>query len=153
MGYIERNLLPGERVLFRTRKHVIIFTMPCVFLILSCFATYYMLHDPILSRIVWTPWLVTGLFWAYVAVEYYASEYAVTDKRVMMREGFFNRHANELRLSTISQVNIDQSLVGQILNFGLVSINAFGSYDRFATVAKPFLFQRAVNEQLDKLVK
>ena len=70
-----------------------------------------------------------------------------------MREGFFYRHTNETRLATISQINVNQSLLGQILNFGTVIINAFGAFDTFTMIAKPFLFQKYVNEQLDKVAK
>ena len=153
MSYIDKNLLPGERILFRTKKHLILFFFPVVLLIFSMYAVSYMQANPILIHIQWAPWLVTLLFWAHVGLEYMTSEYAVTDKRIMMREGFFYRHANEMRLTAVSQVNVDQSLLGQMLNYGTVSINAFGAFDAFPLIDKPFLFQKYVNEQLDKLVK
>lgn len=134
MSYIDRNLLPNERVIFRTRKHLIIFFVPVVCLILACLAMPYMHEDQMLRKVIWTPWVVTLLVWGYELVEYYASEYAVTDKRVMMREGFFTRHANETRVSTISQVNIDQSIIGQIVNYGTIVINARNNRSFFIKV-------------------
>jgi uncharacterized membrane protein YdbT with pleckstrin-like domain len=85
-------------------------------------------------------------------LEYGTSEYVVTSKRVMMREGFFTRHTNEMRVGAISQVNVDQSLFGQILNYGTVSIQAFGAFDSFPMIARPIRFQQCVNEQLDRAV-
>lgn len=70
-----------------------------------------------------------------------------------MREGFFNRHVNEMRLATISQINVSQSLLGQMFNYGMVSINAFGAFDAFTVLAKPYTFQKYVNEQLDKITR
>jgi uncharacterized membrane protein YdbT with pleckstrin-like domain len=153
MSYIDRNLLQDEQVRFRTKKHMIIFLAPLVLTIFSIFATRYMLGNPILVKVIWAPWVVLALYWGAIFIEYLFSEYAVTNRRVMMREGFFYRHANETRLAAISQVNIDQSLLAQILNYGTVSINAFGAYDAFPLVSKPYEFQRQVNEQLDRTVK
>jgi len=92
-------------------------------------------------------------FWAYAWLEFQFSEFAVTNKRVMLREGFFVRHANELRLRTISQVNIEQGLIGQLLNYGTVSLNAFGARDAYTIIDKPYLFQRTINEQLDRALQ
>lgn len=153
MSYIDRNLLPDERILFRTKKHLIIFFYPVLWVIFSVYATSYMSANPILFKLQWAPWALAAIFLTYTWLEYTFSEFAVTTKRVMMREGFFYRHANELRLATISQVNVGQSLIGQILNYGAVSINAFGAFDSYTLIAKPFLFQKFVNEQLDKVAR
>lgn len=151
MSYLDRNLLPDERILFRTKKHIIIFFFPGILTVFSIYAMGYMSSNPILSKLMFAPWVVTLIFWAYTWLEYVTSEFAVTNKRVMMREGFFNRHSTEMRLTTISQVNVDQSLTGQLLNYGTVSLNAFGAFDAFSLIAKPYVFQRSVNDQLDKL--
>jgi uncharacterized membrane protein YdbT with pleckstrin-like domain len=124
MGYIDRNLLPDEKILFRTRKSIILFLFPALWTVASFYVASFMRNNGILVKLEMIPWGMAGLFWSYSALEYYSSEYAVTNKRVMMREGFFTRHSNEMRINAISQVNVDQSLIGQILNYGIVSINA-----------------------------
>ena len=126
MSYLDKNLLPGEEVKFRTKKHFILFFFPLVWTIFCLYATDYMSKNIMLEKIIWAPWLMAFLFWAHCGLEYMTSEFAVTNKRVMMREGFFYRHTNEVRLTAISQVNVDQSLLGQLLNYGVVSLNAFG---------------------------
>jgi len=153
MSYIDNNLLPGERIIFRTKKHLILFFVPVLVLILSSYAVTYMAADELLAQMQWVPWVVTGLFWASSGLNYYFSEFAVTNKRVMMREGFFTRHSNELRLNSVSQVNVDQNLIGQMLNFGTVSINAFGAFDRYNVISRPGKFQQAVNQQIDQTGK
>jgi uncharacterized membrane protein YdbT with pleckstrin-like domain len=153
MSYIDKNLLPDEKILFRTRKHLIIFFFPVAWLIFCGFAVPYMQANPILAKLDWAPWLVALIFWGQVGLDWITSEFAVTNKRVMMREGFFYRHANEMRISAIAQVNVDQSLLGQVLNYGSVSINAFGATDAYSMIAKPFIFQKCVNEQLDKITR
>jgi uncharacterized membrane protein YdbT with pleckstrin-like domain len=153
MSYIDKNLLPDEKILFRTRKHFMVFFFPAAWVLFSVYAVTFMQSNPILIKLDWVPWLIALLLWSQVALDWVSSEFAVTNKRVMMREGFFTRHTNEMRISAISQVNVDQSLIGQMLNYGTVSINAFGAYDAFSMVAHPFTFQKYVNEQLDKLTR
>lgn len=150
MSYIEKNLLPGEQIIFKTQKHYIIFLYPVLLTIIALVAYYYMMGNDVLAVVSWAPGLIALIFWAYAWLEYYFSEFAVTNKRVMMREGFFVRHANEMRIGAISQVNIDQGLIGQMLDYGTVALNAFGAYDSYNIIAKPMQFQRAVNEQLDR---
>jgi uncharacterized membrane protein YdbT with pleckstrin-like domain len=152
MSYIDRNLLPDERIMFRTKKHLVIFVFPALVLIFCVFAASFMSSNDILDRVQWVPWVVTVLIWAAVGLNYYTSEFAVTNKRIMMREGFFTRHSNEMRLSAISQVNVDQNIIGQLLNFGTVSINAFGASDDYTLIDNPGAFQKMVNEQLDRAV-
>ena len=152
MSYIDKNLLPDEQILFRTKKHIIIFSYPIFWTVLSIVATLYLRNDYLLQNIIWAPWLVTLIFWIYTWLEYITSDFVVTNKRVMMKEGFFIRHTNELRISAVSQVSVNQSLLGQMLDYGIVSINAFGGYDSFSVISRPVLFQKYVNEELDKLV-
>lgn len=150
MSYIDNNLLPGERIIFRTKKHIIIFFVPVLVFVLSVYFASYMATNPVLAAMQWVPWVVVALFWGSSGLNYYFSEFAVTNKRVMMREGFFTRHSNELRLNAISQVNVDQNLIGQMMNFGTVAINAFGAFDRYNVISRPGKFQQAVNQQIDQ---
>jgi len=151
MSYIRNNLLPDEQIIFYTQKHIIIFLYPVLLTIIAIAAYFYMQGNPILPAVSWAPMLIALIFWAYAALEFGFSEFAVTNKRVMMREGFFTRHANEMRIQAISQVNIEQGLLAQMLGYGTVAINAFGAFDNYTIIANPVMFQRTVNEQLDKI--
>ena len=151
MSYIDRNLLPDEQIIFRTKKHIIVFFFPLLLTVFAFYAIDYMHNNPILVNLQWVPLFIAFIFWLNVGLEYMTSEFVVTSKRVMMREGFFTRHTNELRLAAISQVMVDQSILGQLFNYGSVSINAFGAYDSFSVLSRPCAFQKSVNEQMDKV--
>ena len=150
MSFIDKNLLPDETILFRTKKHLIIFLLPVILVIIAIYAFNFMRYNSILAIVDWVPLLIAFLVISHVGLDYWTSEYAVTNKRVMMREGFFVRHSNEMRLNAISQVNVDQTLIGQVFDYGIVSINAFGAFDAYPMIAHPSLFQKYVNEQMDK---
>lgn len=150
MSYIEKNLLDGEQIIYRTKKHFIIFLVPVILTIMTVF--FY--TNPILAQIAWIAGLATLISWANQALTYVTSEYVITNKRLMMKEGFFFRRANEMRLTTITNVAITQSLLGQLLNYGSLIINSFGGVDDvFSLIDHPFAFQKQVQAQLDKTSK
>jgi len=153
MSYIDRNLLPDEQILFRTKKHLIIFFYPLILTIFAIYAQQYMHDNFILARVEWVPAIIILIYWSFTLLEYATSEFVVTNRRIMMREGFFIRHSTELRINSISQMNVDQNLIGQMLDYGTVSLNAFGAYDAFYLIAHPIAFQKCANEQLDKLAR
>src|SRR5258706_8697941 len=121
MTYIDKNLLPDERIQFRTKKHLIIFFFPVILFILAVYAYQFMHGNFIMQRVDWVIPLLALVYFGTVWLEYITSEFVVTNKRIIMREGFFVRHTTELRIHTISQINVNQSLIGQILNFGNIS--------------------------------
>jgi uncharacterized membrane protein YdbT with pleckstrin-like domain len=149
MGMSSR-LLPEEVIVFQTRKHKVIFFIPVVLTIVALYAYPFFSHSPMLEKVVWTLFLVPGIFFLYSLVEYMTSIFIVTNKRIMMREGFFTRHTNETLLTSISQVTVDQNLIAQLLNYGTVTVNAFGASDTFVMIAGPYLFQQALNEQVNR---
>ncbi len=151
MSYVTQNLIGDEKVIFLTKKHPVIFFFPAICTFLSLLATKFMFGNDILQAFIWLPWLTTLILWLYCALEYWTAEFGVTTQRILMREGFFYRHVSDLRLNSISQMNVIQDPVGQLFNYGTISINAFGAYDDFAYINRAADFRNAVNEQLYKL--
>jgi len=172
MSYIEKNLLPDEKVLFRTTKHPIIFLTPGILLILAlllCTGNQITstIHNVINQIFLLSPYVayiqrIPLLIMAIVIFSsgfkqwliYVTSEYAVTTKRVIMKEGFFDRYVCDTRLVTISHVTVDQNLLAQALNYGTITINGFGgASDSFTQIASPNEFQKAVHANLDKTMR
>jgi uncharacterized membrane protein YdbT with pleckstrin-like domain len=168
MNYIDNNLLPDEHIIFRTKKHFIIFLVPFIFMLLAIFFSTdnaltvamnntfsTITHNiPLLNMIPRIPALIFTVAMLFSALQqwimYMTSDYVVTNKRVIMREGLLVRRTSDLRLSTISSVNTDQGVLGQMLNFGNISINGFGGQkDDFIQIAAPIAFQKSVHVQLD----
>ena len=148
MGYIDRNLLTDERIVYRTKKHVIIFLGAVFWTAAAFFCLFY--PDSTVNKIAFAPAIVALLTWANQWLSFITSDFVVTNKRVLMKEGFFTRHATELRLSTVSSVTVNQTLLGQILNYGTVVINPFGgTSDVFSMIASPVEFQKQAESQAE----
>lgn len=168
MSYIDKNLLPDENIIFRTKKHPIVFMTPIILLLCALFfcldntitttinsALDFISHlNPSLAEIHRWPaliFLVLALLSAISpALLYITSDYVVTNKRIIMRQGFFEKLTRDMRLSTISLVTVDQGPLAQMLNYGNIAINSFGGTDYFTLISKPNVFQNSVHSLMDK---
>ncbi len=144
MGYIENNLLPEENVVYRAKLHPVIFLAPVIlaFLGLAAFAVSSIAAVPIL------------LFALFLGLDRYVrlitSEFAVTNRRVLIKTGIIRRHTLELLLGRVETVGVDQGIFGRIFNYGTITvIGTGGTRELFAGIAKPLEFRKAVQNRAD----
>ncbi len=144
---LNKSLLPDEKILFHTRKHWIIFAPP---ILLTLVAFIFLFYKNNLINIAFLIGIAAAVSWINQILLYITSEFAVTTKRIIMREGFFFKHTNEARLAAIANASVYQSLLGQILNYGTIEIQPFGGRaDPFVLIAHPNAFQKHLQMQLD----
>lgn len=150
--------MPDEKIYFQTKKHFIIFLMPVAWSMITVF--FLSQNKPLIPGIhlpfpnnmavlAWVPGIMAVFSWLNQGLNYLTSHFIVTNRRIIMREGFFYRHATETRLAAVAEIKINQSLLGQILNFGTVIINSFGGgAEIFDLISSPIQFQMKVSEQM-----
>lgn len=155
MSYAEKNLLPDEKVVYRTGLHWIALLAPIVFLALSlAFALWSMLRPDDrasgLIRVFGLVVLVVALVVFLVKLVYYRSaEFAVTSKRVMLKVGWMRRHSLELILSKVEAISVDQNFRGRIFGYGTITITGTGgTKETFESLAHPFEFRSQVQGQI-----
>jgi uncharacterized membrane protein YdbT with pleckstrin-like domain len=74
--------------------------------------------------------MVLGVFALFAGVAYLqwaAASLTVTDQRVILEEGIFNRTSKVIPLDRVQDVSTKQSLVGRMLDYGTVEIDAAGA--------------------------
>ena len=149
--YIDDILQPGEKVLYSTNAHWI-FYLPAL---ASWFVAVVFL---ILSRtfVSDTPMLVglslaaiaalAGLYWAARAwFHRWTTETDVTNLRVVHKTGFIKRRTFEMSLDKVESVDVNQSILGRILNFGNVTILGVGEgKETIDTIASPLEFRNHI---------
>jgi uncharacterized membrane protein YdbT with pleckstrin-like domain len=81
----------------------------------------------------------------------HSSEYAVTNKRVVVKVGLVRRHSTEILLRQVEGITVDQGIFGRIFNYGTIVIEGTGS-DRtpYRGIGGPMKFRLAVQEQIEK---
>jgi Bacterial PH domain/GYF domain 2 len=73
------------------------------------------------------------------------SELVITDRRVLIKVGFIQRHTFEMFIWKIESVAVFQSMLGRVFDYGTVTIRGTGgSSESFATIAAPSQFRDAI---------
>jgi uncharacterized membrane protein YdbT with pleckstrin-like domain len=73
------------------------------------------------------------------------SEFAVTNRRIIVKLGFFTTRTLELLHSKVEAISVNQGLLGKMLGYGdIVVTGTGGSREEFKTVASPLELRRAV---------
>jgi membrane protein YdbS with pleckstrin-like domain/DNA-directed RNA polymerase subunit RPC12/RpoP len=146
--YVDSYLMPGEIVVYQTRLHWAVF-FPCVaifvFAVLLLFSNNNTLvgSATVLLVLVVFPVAINSL------IARATSEFAVTNKRVLIKIGWLRRHSLETLLSKIETIRVEQGILGRALDYGTIIVSGTGgSKEPFRTIASPMEFRRKVQEQI-----
>lgn len=129
MAFNEKYLGAGETMVLRLREHPKKLAWPIIILILLGAATGV--------GIAFMPesWKPVGI-WALVAVvlvlfiwlvflpwlRWYTSTIAITDRRIITRNGIINRKGHDLPLRRINNVNYDRDIIDRIFGCGTLTL-------------------------------
>lgn len=82
-----------------------------------------------------------------------SSDFAVTNKRIMMKVGVFRMRSIELLLSKVEAIAVDQSLLGRIFGYGnIVVTGSGGTKETFSHIQALLEFRRAVQSVATKQI-
>jgi uncharacterized membrane protein YdbT with pleckstrin-like domain len=149
--YIDDILQPGEKVLYSTNAHWI-FYLPAIAAWIVALVLYIVARNTV-SPGLQTMWLVLGaaaalaaLFWTVKAwFHRWTTETDVTNLRVVHKEGFITRRTFEMSIDKVASVNVYQSIMGRILNYGDVTVESMGEAEEtIKTIASPLEFRNHI---------
>jgi len=145
MSYVEKNLLQGEEVVYRAKLHFVIFALPVAIAALGL-----VLAVVVASWIVAFVILVIAIVVAFPRyIRFVSSEFAVTNKRVIVKLGLIHRQTLELVLSKVETIGVEQSIMGRLLDYGTIVVTGTGgTKEPFNEIAHPLEFRRRVQSQL-----
>ena len=151
MSYIDDNLMTGEYVMHRTRLHWIVFLWSFVWLLIAIL----LLGENYVPRPVGLVFLILGLITGIKAyVRYATSEFGVTNRRVLVKFGLVGRRSLEILLDKVEGVQVQQGILGRILNYGSVAVSGLGgTREVFPRIADPLIFRSRVQEQVAMVQK
>jgi uncharacterized membrane protein YdbT with pleckstrin-like domain len=150
MSYIDGNLLAGEKVVYRTRLHWLLFMTPVLFTAFVLLPVAWLLAKGTWSHFAWIPIALGLLILLATFIKRQSSDFAVTNKRVMMKVGVFNTRSVELVLNKIEAIAVNQSFMGRIFGYGdIVVTGSGGTKEAFSHIQGPLAFRRAVQSVTD----
>ena len=132
-SYVDEVLVPGEQVVHLGRT--------------SLWSVWHLL----LFGLLLLPAFGLGLIlWGVAYVRIRSTEVAVTTKRLIVKHGFIRRHTIEININKVESIQVNQSLIGRMLNFGTLVIAGTGaSHAPIDGIAEPLVFRRAFVEAQD----
>jgi len=154
MSYVQRVLQPGETLIYATRLHWLVYAraLGLVIVAAALAAGASSVTTAELQMLLWAcagGLLVLGLIAAVAAALRRAStELAVTDHRVIYKRGIVGRYTIEMARSKVESVDVVQSLLGRVFNFGTILVRGTGgSLEPFRDVEDPLRLRSAIIAQ------
>src|SRR6185295_9477034 len=130
MSYVNSVLQPGERVIMRGRLHWIVYWQAILFLVLGIVLVVWESADAWGGMLRPATAIAFGalfvLSFAHAWFIRWITEIAVTDRRIIYKRGFINRHTEEMNMDKVASVDVDQSILGRLLDYGSVHVIGTG---------------------------
>jgi uncharacterized membrane protein YdbT with pleckstrin-like domain len=128
MSYIEESLSSGEKVEGVFKFHWFAWVPVWLWFVLG---------------------LVTfGLTWLIALYEFLrlrCTEQGVTNKRVILKKGIVSRKSEEMKVTSIETVEIDQGIWGRVFGFGTIKVTGRGISDViFKSLDDPMAAKRQI---------
>ena len=140
MNYVQRVLQPGELVRHISSIHWIVYWPGVAVAVLAAVA-------------YWLGWEYAAYALALVAVvlliqqwfQWWVTEIAVTNRRIIYKTGLVRRQTNEMNMDKVESVKVDQSILGRMLDYGDVTILGTGEgFETLRTIASPLELRNSI---------
>ncbi len=127
MSYIAKRLAPGETILHEGRFH-------------------WMQRGAPWFALLFLGILVIGvIIWAAELVRLKTTEMYITNRRVVLKRGFFSVKVDELNLASVEGARIGQSFIARIFGFGRLTLRGKGETQIvFPSMNRPSSFRSAL---------
>lgn len=163
MSYVEKNLIAGEQVVYKTGLHWIVLFWPVFVAVLLGLVGLSMLIGSIASTgdksggaegmgvMAFVLLIAAGLFILLGHLKRKATEMAVTNKRILIKTGLLSRRTVELLLSKVESIGVEEGVLGRMLGYGSVVVRGTGGTpEPFKNIAHPLEFRRQVQQQVEQ---
>jgi len=165
MGYVEKNLIAGEKVVYKTGLHWIVMVVPTLLAVIFAIVGIWLLVrgasssdagdsrgaleiGGVISLLVGVALFVHG--W----LRRNSIEMAVTNKRIVIKTGIASRRTIEMLLAKVESIDVNEGMFGRMLGYGSVMVRGIGgSPEPFDTIEHPLLFRRQVQQQIENTGK
>jgi uncharacterized membrane protein YdbT with pleckstrin-like domain len=150
--YVDQSLAQNEHIVVRGRWPMAYWVGSWIMLSLFVLFTIgaYAL-TPAFALLPIAVFLIGAYFFVVPAVRMLTTEFAVTNKRVVLKWGWLNRRTAELAVESVESVQLEQSIWGRLFGYGRLLITGTGdSHIRFPPMAEPVKFRRAIEANRGK---
>lgn len=145
MNYIEKNLMAGENIVYQTKLHWAVFLWPVFFFLISI--PFFINADTAIIGVFLIPIAIIAGISSFI--KYSTSEFGITNRRVIVKTGLIRRNSLEVLLNKIEGIQVNQGILGRILNYGSITISGTGgTKDPFHGITNPLDFRKTAQQMI-----
>jgi uncharacterized membrane protein YdbT with pleckstrin-like domain len=149
MNYVDSVLEPGENVRYRTNVSRTIYTPSILLAVCAAAVLIVGANHRETEEFFWFFAIVCAIaaIGAFIPAWFRRSttEIAVTDRRIILKRGFIRRATLEMNLQKVESVDVDQTLLGRLFDFGSVTIRGTGStFETLSMIDSPLKLRTTV---------
>jgi uncharacterized membrane protein YdbT with pleckstrin-like domain len=134
MSYIYSNLKDNEKLAFKSSQSIkSLFFWSFIFGFIGL-ALVLLKGFIIIMGVSSTGYNLYLIYWSVLLffviknlITYFTTEYGITNTRIISKQGLIRRDIEEINLSSIESINVNQSIIGRILNYGTIIISGRGT--------------------------
>jgi uncharacterized membrane protein YdbT with pleckstrin-like domain len=148
-SYVQKVLQPGESVLHQAKLSWVMY-LPGLFVLIGA-GVVFGLSRAIFGAVWWADivsLIIAAIGLYLVAAEWFerwTTEIAITDRRVIFKRGFIRRDTIEMSLEKVESVDVNQSLLGRLFDYGNVTIRGTGTgFAPLRSIDQPLEFRSHV---------
>jgi len=147
MSYVDKILEPGEAVRYRTTISWTVYAN-AIYVGLAALVVAYAgfklaVHwlYPVSAALA----LIAFVALAFAHLKRASTEIAVTDRRIIFKRGLIRRHTVEMNMQKVESVDVDQTLLGRLFDYGDVTVRGVGSsFERLHFIDAPLRLRTTV---------
>jgi uncharacterized membrane protein YdbT with pleckstrin-like domain len=150
---IDEYLLPTERRVIRVRQHFACMLndvlTTALFLLLVVVAQRHLPPSVLIDNIAFYLGLVAVLRFTVLAILWWIERIVITDKRVMLAQGFIVHKIAMMPLAKVTDLTFQRSLRGRILGYGTLIVESAGqiqALNRIDYIPRPEEVYEALSE-------
>ena len=152
MGYIEQNLMEGEQIIMRAQLHYIVYWKPAALILLALILFVFQISPDVYTYqgIIAAALLII----AFISILFIHGnrKYILTNRRLIEKVGIIRRESREILLRKCEGVQLSQSIMGRMLNYGTVVVTTTGEAENdYKYIQAPIRFCTLINQQIDRL--
>jgi uncharacterized membrane protein YdbT with pleckstrin-like domain len=156
MSYVKENLMPNEKILYSAQVNPTVFlpatfsfiaTILFIILYVTMKGSIFQISNIILTIMFFFLTIRTAIEGAVMLL---ATEFVITNRRIIAKSGFIHTNTIEILLQKIESVNVYQNILGKWLNFGNVTITGTGgSKGIFKAIIDPAKVRAKINQIIE----
>jgi uncharacterized membrane protein YdbT with pleckstrin-like domain len=136
--------MSNQRVVYQARLHWILFVWPFLLLLIGLWLSFSFVS----FREVGLMTVVIAIAWGFLMwLTYQFSSLTIKERQVILRSGILVRQTIDIPLSKIESIDIRQSIIGSLFQYGSLLITGTGGTRQWmGYIAKPLTCRRHIEQ-------